>query len=152
MHELEAKARMMWVLAKQLVGETRLGLHLRRQGSERLAKPLGGMGFQRLSGSRGRVLPARCSSSIAPGARAPSIPTASEIPYHQAVSRGVRCLAAAGAGPSASRLPAVSPRRTSSEPSLQARACLTPDLFRACGVSISCAGGAGRRRRHLVLD
>src|SRR2546430_16297043 len=63
MHLLEAKARMMWVLAKELVGELRLGLHLRRQGSKRLAKPLGGVGFQRLSGSSGRVLPARCSSS-----------------------------------------------------------------------------------------
>src|SRR6266446_6262844 len=73
MHELEAKARMMWVLAEQLVGETRLGLHLRRQGSERLAKPLGGMGFQRLSGSSGRVVPARCSSS-ASSARPSSVP------------------------------------------------------------------------------
>src|SRR5258705_13728469 len=73
MHLLEAKARMMWVLAKQLVGETRLGLHLRRQGSERLAKPLGGMGFQRLSGSSGRVVLARCSSS-ASSARRSSAP------------------------------------------------------------------------------
>src|SRR6266480_3028776 len=73
MHLLEAKARMMWVLAKQVVGETRLGLYLRRQGSERLAKPLGGMRFQRLSGSSGRVVAVRCSSS-ASSARRSSAP------------------------------------------------------------------------------
>src|SRR3989442_15251915 len=73
MHLLEAKARMMWILAKQLVGKTRLCLHLRRQGTERLAKPLGGMGFQRLSGSSGRVVPVRCSST-ASSARRSSAP------------------------------------------------------------------------------
>ena len=36
---LEPEARVRRVAAEQLIGEARLGLHLRRQGGERLAKP-----------------------------------------------------------------------------------------------------------------
>ncbi len=37
----EPKTGMKGIVPKQLVGEPRLSLHLRRQGSEGLAKPLG---------------------------------------------------------------------------------------------------------------
>ena len=61
------------VAAEQVVGKTGLGLNLRRQGSEGLAKPLRRMRGQSLSGSSGRVRPARCSCN-ASSARVSSAP------------------------------------------------------------------------------
>src|SRR2546422_4875077 len=70
---LESKTRVKRILPKQLIGQTRLGLNLRRQGNEGLAKPLGRMRVQSRSGSSGRVRPDRCSSS-ASSARPASTP------------------------------------------------------------------------------
>src|SRR2546426_10317690 len=52
--------------------------------------------------------------------RAPSILTSSDLPHDEAVSRGVRRLAAAGASANSARLPAVSSRPVSSQPPVQA--------------------------------
>ncbi len=73
MNLLESEAGMGGVAAEQVVGKTGLGLNLRRQGSEGLAKPLRRMRGQSLSGSSGRVRPARCSCN-ASSARVSSAP------------------------------------------------------------------------------
>src|SRR5436190_22587624 len=70
---LESKTRVKRILPKHLIGETRLGLNLRWQGSKSLAKPLGRVRVQSWSGSSGRVRPDRCSSS-ASSARPSSAP------------------------------------------------------------------------------
>ena len=45
-HLLKAQTGVKRILPKELIGKTCLGLHLRRQGSEGLVKPLGRVGVQ----------------------------------------------------------------------------------------------------------
>src|SRR2546422_6940050 len=78
--------------------------------------------------------------------------TSSDLAYDEAVSRGVRRLAAAGSSSSPSRLPVLPPRPLASQPPIQAGPSDPTHLLGARRPGLSGACHQGRGRGDLVLD
>jgi len=93
----------------------------------------------------------RCRSTVRV-VLAHSTLTNSDLAYDEAVSRGLRCLAAAGSSPSPSCLPPVPPRPRPSQPPIQAGSSDPTHLLGTRRPRLSGARREGRGRGHLVLD
>ena len=59
---LESEARVLWILFESLIGSTSLCLNRWRKLSKGFSKASRRAGFHKRSGSRGSVLPVRCSA------------------------------------------------------------------------------------------
>src|SRR5438477_9588283 len=93
----------------------------------------------------------RCRST-GRAVHAPSSLTSSDLAYDEAVSRGVRRLAAAGSSAGPSRLPPLPPRPLPSQPPIQAGPSDSTHLLGARRLGVSGARCQGRGRGDLVLD
>ena len=93
----------------------------------------------------------RCKST-ARAVPAHSSLTSSDLAYDEAVSRGVLCLAAAGASAGPSRLRPLPSRSLSSQPPIQAGPSDATHLLGTRRLGISGARRQGRGRGDLVLD
>ena len=142
------------VAAEELVGETSLSLNLRRQGGERLAKPLRRVRRQSLSGSSGRVRPARrsCNASSASCSSAPGCfaKEASQSPSAFTSSRMAAAKASWSAGGSLDAASKAFFSLLVMGPIYGRRARRAKSRTLPNGSRLSCGANAGGRKRPVL--